>query len=54
MTTMVRASGLRGYEVQMRQLGFDPEPLLQRYRIAPGTLDDDDALIPLRSVLHLL
>ena len=51
---MVRASGLRGYEAQMWRLGVDPAPLLQRYRIAPGTLDDDDALLPLRSVLHLL
>ncbi len=51
---MVRASGLRGYEVLMRRLGAAPEPLLQRYRIAPETLQDDDALLPLRAVVHLL
>ena len=51
---MVRASGLRGYGVLMRRLGADPEAMLRRYRIAPEALDDDDALLPLRSVVHLL
>src|SRR5882757_8807528 len=54
MTAMVRASGLRGYGVLMRRLGADPEAMLRRYRIAPEALDDDDALLPLRSVVHLL
>lgn len=50
---MVRASGLRGYEALMRQLGADPAAMLRRYRIAPKLLQDDDALLPLRSVVHL-
>ena len=54
MTAMVRASGLRGYGVLMRRLGGDPEAMLRRYRIAPQMLEDDDALLPLRSVVHLL
>ncbi len=51
---MVRASGLRGYSALMQQLGADPASLLQRYRIAPQLLEDDDALIPLRSAVLLL
>lgn len=51
---MVRASGLRGYEALMRRLGADPAAMLRRYRIAPKLLQDDDALLPLRSVVHLL
>ena len=54
MTAMVRASGLRGYEALMRQLGVDPTAMLRRYHINPATLDDDDALLPLRSVVHLI
>lgn len=50
---MVRASGLRGYEALMRQLGANPAALLKRYRIASETLSDDNALVPLRSVMHL-
>jgi len=53
MTAMVRASGLRGYEALMRKLGADPIPMLRRYRISPEALQDDDALLPLRSVVHL-
>lgn len=51
---MVRASGLRGYSALMRKLGADPVALLQRYRIAPELLEDEDALLPLRSTAHLL
>lgn len=50
---MVRASGLRGYEALMRKLGADPVAMLRRYRIAPEALQDDDALLPLRSVVHM-
>lgn len=51
---MVRASGLRGYSALMRQLGADPLPLLQRHRLDPAMLEDEGALIPLRSTVHLL
>lgn len=54
MTAMVRASGLRGYEALMRQLGADPVPMLQRYRISAESLADEDALLPLRSVVQLI
>ena len=51
---MVRASGLRGYMTLMRQLGADPLPALRRHRIAPESLQDEDALIPMRAVMQLL
>jgi AraC-like DNA-binding protein len=54
MTAMVRASGLRGYLALMRQLQADPEEMLRRYHIAPASLEDEDALLSLRAVVHLL
>jgi AraC-like DNA-binding protein len=54
MTDMVRASGLRGYAMLMRQLGVDPAPLLRRQRITPAMLADDEALIPIRAAARLL
>jgi AraC-like DNA-binding protein len=54
MTALVRASALQGYAALMRSLGADPLPLLRRHRIAPGSLADEDALLSLRSCVHLL
>ena len=51
---MVRASGARGYRELMRSLGHDPARLLRRCRIPAKALDDDDALLPLRSTVQLL
>ena len=50
---MVRASGVRGYETLMRKLGADPLVMLRRYRISPEALQDDEALLPIRSVVHM-
>jgi AraC-like DNA-binding protein len=54
MTAMVRSSALQGYTTLMRGLGVDPAPLLRRYRIPSGSLSDDDAMLSLRSCIHLL
>jgi len=54
MVTMVRASGARGYRELMRSLGHDPARLLRRCRIPARALDDDEALLPLRSTVQLL
>lgn len=54
MGAMVRASGVRGYRELMRSLGADPARLLRRCRIPLRSLDDDDALLPLRSTVQLL
>lgn len=50
---MVRASGVRGYETLMRKLGADPAVMLRRYRLSAEALQDDDALLPVRSVVHM-
>ncbi|MGC6830404.1 AraC family transcriptional regulator [Pseudomonas aeruginosa] len=54
MTYMVRASGISGYAAVMQRLGVDPNPLLRQHRIEPKALDDDNALLSLRAVTHLL
>ncbi len=54
MTTIVRASSLRGYVALMRELGADSGEMLRRYRIAPEALQDEEALLSLRIVLLLL
>jgi AraC-like DNA-binding protein len=54
MTAMLRAGGMRGYRELVRELGGAPDDLLAQFHIPPGTLDDEDALVPLRSFLHLL
>jgi AraC-like DNA-binding protein len=51
---MIRSGGLRGYQALVRKLGGDPLPLLRRHRIPPESLDDEDALIPLRALMTLL
>src|SRR5262245_59114301 len=54
MTALVRAGALQGYPALVRSLGVDPAPLLRRYRITSGSLTDEDALLSLRSCVHLL
>jgi len=54
MTAMVSARGLAGYRALMRELQTDPLPLLKRHHIPPQLLDDEDALISLRSTISLL
>ncbi len=51
---MVRASGIRGYAALMRSLRADPCALLARYEIDEHELGDDENLLSLRSVIHLL
>lgn len=50
---MVRASGIRGYVRLMQSLGVDPLPLLRRCHIALESLQDDEALLPLRATMQL-
>jgi len=38
----------------MRELGFDPAPLLRRYHIDEAALNSEDSLISLRAATHLL
>lgn len=54
MTAMVRAGGLRGYRELVTSLGGDPARLMRRFHVAPDALAHEDALIPLRALVHLL
>jgi len=54
MTATVRAGGLHGYTALMQELGADPVAMLRRFRIAPESLADDDALISLHAVIQLI
>lgn len=45
---------MQGYAGLMRSLGSDPATLLRRYRISASSLTDEDALLSLRSCVHLL
>lgn len=45
---------MSGYGALMRELGIDPLPMLHRYAITLGTLDDPEALVSLESVIRLL
>lgn len=54
MAVMTRASGLRGYRELVRELGGNPVALLESVGVPPSHLDDDDALVPMRSFLQLL
>ena len=54
MSAIIRSGGLRGYVSLVRELGGDPAPLLRRFHVAPEALDDEDALIPLRSTAQML
>ncbi|MHA7834087.1 MAG: AraC family transcriptional regulator [Algiphilus sp.] len=51
---MIRSGGLRNYRHLVRELGGDPEPLLQRFGVAPATLENEDALISLHASGQLL
>lgn len=44
-TALIRAASLRGFGSLVEELGGDPVDLLQRFRIPPAVLEDDDGLI---------
>lgn len=53
MTTLIRAGAIKGYDTLMRSLGADPERLLRQHGIPPESLEDEEALIPLRAMVDL-
>jgi len=54
MTAKVRVGGLRGYKALVVGLGGDPGRLARKCGIPDGLLDDEDAMIPYRQLIHLL
>ncbi|MEK7346680.1 MAG: AraC family transcriptional regulator ligand-binding domain-containing protein [Pseudomonadota bacterium] len=54
MTVLVRAASLWGYATLAQAQGVDPVKIMQRVRLTPQHLSDDDNLIPFVSVINLL
>lgn len=54
MHEMIRVSALIGYRELVVSLGGQPEKLLKRFHIEPGTLDRDENRIPYRTIIHLM
>ncbi|MES2129041.1 MAG: AraC family transcriptional regulator [Pseudomonadota bacterium] len=54
MNYQIRAAGLQGYEALARSLGVDAEAELVRVGLSRVQLEDPDALLPHRSMIHLL
>ncbi|MER7922315.1 AraC family transcriptional regulator [Streptomyces sp. NPDC096057] len=54
MDVLVRAATLRGWRSLVVELGGDPVALLAAARLSGDVLDDEDALLPARSAMHLL
>jgi AraC-like DNA-binding protein len=50
----VRVGGLRGYKELVKRLGGDPKHFTRACGIPDGLLDDEDALIPYRQLIHLM
>ncbi len=49
----MRTANLAGYPLLVRRLGADPDKLLERHEIDPGTLRDPDRYIDCKSVVDL-
>jgi AraC-like DNA-binding protein len=43
-----------GYSALMRSLGVDPRPLLKRHGFAPDHGENEDAMVSMRSAVHLM
>ncbi|MGB4074085.1 AraC family transcriptional regulator [Pseudomonas sp.] len=54
MEAFIRTTSFAGFRELVAKLGGDPAPLLQRFRVTPQLLDDEDARVPLRSLVGLL
>lgn len=54
MGSLVRATNLNGYGALVRELGADPDPLLERYGIRPGIELVEDAFVPYAPFARLL
>jgi AraC-like DNA-binding protein len=54
MSDLIRASSLLGFDELVRDLGGDPQRLLDDAHLAPGPLGDAEAYVPFRSVARLV
>jgi len=54
MTALIRSTSLTGFRELVEQFGGQPDALLRRYRIDPKCIFEEDARVPLRSLVGLL
>jgi AraC-like DNA-binding protein len=54
MSDLIRVSALLGYRTLVARLGGDPDTLLRRFHIEPAILQNEENLIPYRSIIHLM
>lgn len=54
MTALIRTTSFIGFPQLVEQLGGDPAQFLHRFQIDPRALDDDEARVPLRSLVGVL
>ncbi|MFC5698982.1 AraC family transcriptional regulator [Pseudomonas sp. GCM10022186] len=54
MPPLIRTTSFGGFRELLAKLGKDPAPFLERFRIKAELLDDEDARVPLSSLVALL
>jgi AraC-like DNA-binding protein len=54
MSTLIRSQSLSGYKPLVSALGGDPLPLLERFHIASGALDDEQGVVSYGSAIRML
>lgn len=54
MTSLIRTTSFTGFRQVTSQLGGDADRMLERFRINPQLLEDEEARVPLRSLVGLL
>ncbi|WP_041770715.1 AraC family transcriptional regulator [Metapseudomonas resinovorans] len=54
MEPLIRTTSFGGFRELVSQLGHDPTLLLSRFRVRPELLDDEDARVPLRSLVGVM
>ncbi|PRA73005.1 AraC family transcriptional regulator [Pseudomonas sp. MYb187] len=54
MTALIKTTSLTGYAQLVRDLGGNPEDLLQQMQIEPKLLDNGNAVLPYRAMINLL
>lgn len=54
MEPFIRTTSFAGFPELVSRLGREPEPFLERFRVKPELLGDEDARVPLRSLVGLL
>lgn len=54
MTTLIKTASLTGFPQLVRELGGDPDALLQAFNVAPSLLESGSNVMPYRTVIAVL